>query len=326
MRTRTLMLLLAAAVVPPLASAQTVDLQEWKVPWPDTRPRDPYVDAKGRVWFVGQNGNYIAYLEPGSGEFKRFTIEEGTHPHNLIVDAQGTVWYAGNRNARIGRLDPETGAIKTFMMPDSTIRDPHTLVLDRKGNIWFTAQSSNAIGRLNATSGKVDILKFGPRSRPYGINIDSKGRVWANLFGTDKIVTIDPATMKAEEISLPRPNARGRRIGVTSDDAVWYVDYPGGYLGRYDPSTKKFEEWALPSGAQSRPYAMAVDGQDRIWVVETGVQPNRFVGFDPKTKTFFATSPIASGAGTVRHMYYHPSTKEIWFGTDVGTIGRAKLP
>src|SRR5687768_7098607 len=327
MRTRTLMLLVAAAVVPTLVSAQTVDLQEWKVPWADSRPRDPYVDNKGRVWFVGQEGNYIAYLEPKSGEFKQFTIEPGTHPHNLIVDPQGTVWYAGNRNARIGRLDPNTGAIKTFMMPDTTIRDPHTLVFDKAGNIWFTAQSGNAIGRLQTSSGKVDLIKVpAARTRPYGIVLDSKGRVWANLFGTDKLATIDPATMQLEQITMPRSSARGRRIAVTRDDAIWYVDYAGGYLGRYDQGTKQFEEWQLPGGPQSRPYAMAVDAQDRIWVVETGAQPNKFVAFDPKTKKFSATTPIASGGGTVRHMYYHPATKEIWFGTDVGTIGRAKLP
>jgi virginiamycin B lyase len=328
MRTRTVMLVLAAAAVPTLANTQTVDLQEWKVPWgAETRPRDPYVDAKGRVWFVGQQGNYIAYLEPKSGEFKQFTIEDGTHPHNLIVDAQGIVWYAGNRNARIGRLDPNTGAIKTFMMPDTTVRDPHTLVFDKTGNIWFTAQGGNAIGRLQTATGKVDLIKVAaPRSRPYGIVLDSKGRVWANLFGTDKLAKIDPATMQLEEIAVPRSSARTRRLVVSSDDAVWYVDYAGGYLGRYDQATKKFEEWQLPGGPQSRPYAMAVDGQDRIWLVETGAQPNKFIGFDPKTKTFFATAPIASGGGTVRHMYYHPSTKEIWFGTDAGTIGRAKLP
>ena len=328
MRIRTTIILLAAVAIPAIAQAQTVELKEWTVPWPNTRPRDPYVDPQGRVWFVGQEGNYIAFLEPKSGEFKRFTIEDGTHPHNLIVDKQGTVWYAGNRNARIGRLDPASGAIKTFMMPDSTARDPHTLVFDDKGeNIWFTLQGANQIGRLNVKSGKVDLIRVAAaRSRPYGIVLDAKGRPWVNLFGSDKLALVDPAKFELEEIALPRANARSRRIGITRDDAVWYVDYSGGYLGRYDANTKKFEEWLLPSGASSRPYAMAIDDKDRIWVVETGVQPNNFIGFDPKTKSFFATTPIESGGGTVRHMYFHPSTKEIWFGTDRGTIGRARLP
>ena len=326
MTTRTLMVL-ATLFVPAVAHTQSVDLKEWPVPWgADGRPRDPYVDPQGRVWFVGQQANYIAYLEPRSGDFKQFTIEPGTHPHNLIIDRNGVVWYAGNRNARIGRLDPKDGSIKTYLMPDSSVRDPHTLIMDKAGNnIWFTAQGSGAIGRLNISSGKIDIVKTGERTNPYGIAIDSKGHVWANLFRTNTIAMIDPNTLELTRIALPRDSARSRRLVVDSKDAVWYVDYAKGYLGRYDAASNKFEEWLLPSGATSRPYGMAIDDRDRIWLVESGVQPNNLVGFDPKTKTFFATSPIESGGGTVRHMYFHPQTKEVWFGTDKGTIGRAKL-
>ena len=276
---------------------------------------------------MGQEGNYIAYLQPRDGTFKRFEIEAGTYPHNLIVDPTGMVWYAGNRNARIGRLDPSSGEIKTYPMPNAVARDPHTLIRDNNGKIWFTVQGGNHIGRLDPASGKVDLIASPvERSRPYGIAIDQQGRPWVNLFGTNQLAVIDPNTLKLEQVALPRADARSRRIGITSDGAIWYVDYAGGYLGRYQPSSKKFEEWQLPSGSSSRPYAMAVDAQDRVWLVETGVQPNNFVGFDPKSKRFFATSPIASGGGTVRHMYYHPSSKEIWFGTDRGTIGRARLP
>jgi virginiamycin B lyase len=325
---RTPLLIAAVLAVPSLAFSQKVELQEWTVPWPDTRPRDPYVDAQGRVWFVGQEGNYIAYLQPRDGTFKRFEIEAGTHPHNLIVDRQGFVWYAGNRNARIGRLDPQTGAVKIIPMPDAAARDPHTLVFDKSGqNIWFTLQGANRIGRLNVNSGKVDLINVPTeRARPYGIALDSKGQPWVNLFGSSKLAVINPGTLQLQEIALPRADARTRRIAISRDDAIWYVDYAGGQLGRYDVASNKFEEWPLPSGAASRPYAMAIDDQDRIWMVETGVQPNNFIGFNPKTKQFFATAPIASGAGTVRHMYYHPSSREIWFGTDRGTIGRAKLP
>ena len=39
-------------------------VREWPVPWEKTRPRDPYVAPDGRVWFVGQQGNYIASFDP----------------------------------------------------------------------------------------------------------------------------------------------------------------------------------------------------------------------------------------------------------------------
>src|SRR3712207_7491042 len=50
---------------------RTVQITEWTVPWEKSRPRDPYVAPDGRVWFVGQAGNYVAVLDPKSGEFKR---------------------------------------------------------------------------------------------------------------------------------------------------------------------------------------------------------------------------------------------------------------
>jgi len=319
-------LLLTATVAAP-SVAQSVDIREWPVPWEDSRPRDPYVDGNGQVWFVGQRGNYIAVLNPESGDFRRYELSERALPHNLIVDDDGIVWYAGNGNAHIGRLDPATGEVQEIRMPDEAARDPHTLIFDGNGDIWFTVQGGNFVGKLDTDSHDVRVIAIpSPRSRPYGIVVDDSGRPWLNLFGTNKLATVDPQTFQLREVPLAREGARTRRIDMTSDGAVWYVDYAEGFLGRFDPATEQVKEWAMPSGAESRPYAMAVDARDRIWIVESGVQPNRFVGFDPATETFFGTTAVPSGGGTVRHMMFHQSSNTIWFGADTGTIGRIVVP
>jgi len=303
-----------------------INIQEWKVPWDDTRPRDPYVDQQGRVWFCGQKGNYIAYLEPKTGEFKRYDILDNTHPHNLIVDDQGMVWYAGNKNAHIGTLNPDTGEIKQYPMPEEAARDPHTLVFDQNGDIWFTVQGGNYIGKLMTKTGEVKLVKvLTSRARPYGIKMDSNNRPWVVLFGTNKIATVDPETMELEEIELPRPETRPRRMEITSDNTVWYVDYAQGYLGSLNTETREIKEWALPSGSGARPYGTAKDDKDRIWLVETGPKPNKVVLFDTKTEQFTDSKVVPSGGGTIRYMYFHPSTKEIWFGADSNTVGRAKM-
>jgi virginiamycin B lyase len=326
MRRVTLAVVLAALVATNAdALAQSVVIEEWPVPY-GGRPRDPDLDAQGRVWFVGQAGNYIARLDPATGEFRRYEIEPGTHPHNLIVDAQGMVWYAGNRNARIGRLDPETGKAEIFPMPDSAARDPHTLTFDSKGDIWFTVQGGNFIGRLARGSGTIDLVKVPTaRARPYGIRIDSRDRPWVVLFGTHKLATIDPATLQLTEHTLPRPGARPRRLEITADDAIWYVDYQEGYLGRFDPASGAVKEWRTPGGADSRPYATALDGAGRIWFFESGVTPNRLVGFDPRSEQFFAQAELSGERNTVRHAVFHAPTGTIWFGTDTENIGRARV-
>lgn len=328
MRSPAMLFLLPLGVLQgaPWREVKPVEIKEWKVPWADSRPRDPFVDGKGLVWFVGQRSDYVAYLEPKSGEFKRYELESGAGPHNLIVDSGGFVWYAGNRKAHIGRLDPKDGSITKYPMPDAAARDPHTLVFDQRGDIWFTVQVGNFVGKLATKTGRIELARVPtPDARPYGIVIDSKNRPWFNEFGSNKIATVD-ANMRLREYRLPHEGSRSRRIGVTTDDMVWYVDYSRGYVGRLDPATGKTQEWAAPSGARSLPYAMTIDDRNRIWLVESGVQPNRLVGFDPKTGTFFSETPIASGGGTVRHMIFHRPAREIWFGTDANTVGRAKVP
>ena len=118
MRSAVLALLLLPSAAPVVAPVQ---IMEWTVPWEKTRPRDPYLDKQGRVWFAGQAGNYVAYLNPANGQFKRYEIDEGTNPHNLVVADDGMVWYSGNRNGRICKLDPATGKITTYMMPDKAV-------------------------------------------------------------------------------------------------------------------------------------------------------------------------------------------------------------
>lgn len=316
------------AVPPPTgSSADTVRIEEWAVPWENTRPRDPDVHPSGRVWFVGQRGNYIGVLDPGSGEFARHDLPERALPHNIVVGPGGHLWYAGNGDAHIGRVDPETGAIvRRYAMPEGA-RDPHTLVFSPAGDLWFTVQGGNFVGRLDPESGEVRLVRPSmDRARPYGIVMDREGAPWIALFGTHHLARVDPGSMEMREYALPWDDARPRRIATTSDGMVWYVDYARGSLGRLDPSSGDVREWPAPSAAASRPYAMTVDDRDRLWFVETGPDVNQLVGFDPATEEFFSVSPVPSGGGAIRHMVYHPATRSIWFGTDANTIGRAVVP
>lgn len=307
------------------ASADQVDIREWEVPWKNTRPRDPFVGPQDRVWFVGQAGDYVGVLDPRTGEFRKYDLEEGTGPHNLIVGDDGTIWYAGNRAAHIGKLDPKTGQIHKIL---TEVRDPHTLVWNREGNIWFTAQGANYVNKLDTRTEEVRYFPVPTeRARPYGIIMDRNeaDRPWIVLLGTNKLATVDPGSDVLREIEIPSEGARPRRLVMTSDGTIWFVDYAQGKLWSYVPASGAFESWDCPGGADSRPYGMAVDRNDRIWLVETGVSPNQFVGFDPGTKHFANRTPIPSGAGTVRHMMYDAADGEIWFGTDTNYIGRARV-
>ena len=290
------------------AELNPVTIKEWTAPWTNTRPRDPYVDQHNRTWFVGQTGDYIAVLNPKDGIFKQFPLDPGAGPHNLLVDNQGFVWYAGNRAAHIGKLNPVTDHITKYAMPNDSAGDPHTLVFGQPNEIWFTVQQGNYVGKLQMDTGRVLLTPlFTQNTRPYGIVVDATHQPWFTEFGTNKLGTIDSKTNFSREISLPRKPTRPRRLAITSDQAIWYVDYAEGYLGKVLPTTLKVEEWRAPGGEDARPYGMTVDDEDRVWFVETGLHPNRLVGFDTKAKQVISITNIKSGGGSVRHRFYHQS-------------------
>ena len=319
-------LLLASCLSAPAVHAGGAEIVEWAVPYEHSRPRDPAVDSLGRVWFCGQSGGYLAYLEPGSGEFRKYPLADGAGPHNLIIDEHDQIWFAANTLPYIGQFDPESGAVTKYPMPDATARDPHTLVFDRKGSIWFTAQWSNLIGRLNTDTGEVDLIALPDSgSRPYGIKVDADGQPWVALFGTNKLATVDPGTLEIEIVELPRSKSRPRRLEINSDGVIWYGDYSRGMLGRYDPFSKSFQEWLLPGGSGSRPYGMAMDHRGHIWLAEGG-SPNRLAEFDITKQAFETVIDAPNAGGSIRHMYFDAGRQSIWFGEDTNFIGGLRIP
>lgn len=318
-------LLLGLIMTPALAQSPTVDFEQWLVEWPNTRPRDPAVAVDGRIWFVGQSGDYAAVFVPETQQFTRFDLPAGSGPHTVFVTRDQQIWYTGNRAAHLGRIDPDSGAVARVGMPHDQLEDPHTLCEDARGRLWFTAQWANQIGRYDRDSGEVRYLDLQtPKARPYGIAIDDQDIVWAVLLGTHKLARITP-DMRLTEIELPRGDARPRRIAITSR-GIWYVDYAEGYLGLYDPASGRFKEWRTPAADRSAPYAMAADDRGRIWFVETYPDPNRFVGFDPQTETYISIDEIPGASGAVRHMTFDAGRDAIWFGTDTNRLMRADLP
>ena len=309
------------------SASPAVEIREWTVPYPDTRPRDPSVAPDGRVWFVGQTGNYLAVFDPAKEAFARYDLPEGTKPHTVVVDRDGNPWVAGNGNGTILRYGADGKLQQTYTVPEGggiANRDPHTFAFDGRGGLWFTMQQGNAIGHLDVASGAIRTVVVPTKeSRPYGIVATPEGDAWAVLFAAGKLVRVARADLALEEIALPRPISRPRRLGLDREGGVWYVDNAHGYLGRHDPKANKTEEWPTPS-QPSAPYAMAVvDGVP--WFFESAPQPNLLRSFDRASAKFDAGTAVPGGGGTVRHMEYDAKRRSLWFGTDRNTLGQAVI-
>ena len=191
--------------------------------------------------------------------------------------------------------------MKEYPTPDPRARDPHTPVFDQRGRLWFTLEQSNFIGRLDPPSGEMRLAEVPTQeAEPYGIVVTAQGAPYFCEFGSNKLASVDPESMKIAEYPLP-DGARPRRLAVAPDGSIFYSDYARGQLGRFNPASRKVEEWPSPGGAGAKPYGIAVTPDGTVWFSESGIEPNTLVRFDPRTKKFSST-PIPSGGGVVRNM------------------------
>jgi virginiamycin B lyase len=306
----------------------TVNIREWQAPTLGSRPHDPLWTRDGHLWWTGQYASRLGRVDPKTGATKEYVLDTpNSGPHGLVEDAQGNIWYTGINVQEVGKVDPRTGAVTEYKLNLEGARGPHTPMFDKKGILFFTLQSGH-VGRLNPATAEMKIVPSpsaagGAPSYPYGIRVDSNNLLWYVDYRQPKLASVNADTMEIKEYTLPRADARPRRIGITADNAVWYTDFPKGYIGRFDPKTGQFKEWMSPGGEMSRPYGMDTVG-DIVWYSESGVKPNTLVRFDPKTERF-QTWAIPSRGHVVRFIDATPEGNIVMANSGINRVALAEV-
>jgi virginiamycin B lyase len=129
--------------------------------------------------------------------------------------------------------------------------------------------------------------------------------------------------MDMKEYALPDARARPRRLAIGPDDAVWYTDFPRGFLGRLDLATGDVKEWPSPSGPKSEPYGI-VFTKGALWYNESGAKPNTIVRFEPKTEKF-QTWAIPGGGDIVRNMDVTPDGNPVLANSLTNEVGLVEI-
>jgi virginiamycin B lyase len=179
----------------------SVQIQEYEVPTPKSRPHDPACAPDGSLWYTGQGANKLGRLDPRTGEFREYPLKTpNSGPHGLVADKDGNIWFTAISGGYVGKLNPKNGEIAEYRPGDGAEIDPHTPVFDQHGILWFTNEETNTIGRLDPKTGKMTLTKA-PTAHavPYGIVVLQNNTPFLCEFGTNKLASIDPRTMRIRE-------------------------------------------------------------------------------------------------------------------------------
>ena len=227
-----------------------VQIQEYEVPTPKSRPHDPARAPDGSLWYTGQEANKLGRLDPKTGEFKEYPLKTpNSGPHGLVADKDGNIWFTAISGGYVGKLNPKTGEIAEYRPADGAEIDPHTPVFDQNDILWFTNQETNYIGRLDPKTGKMILTKSPtPHAVPYGIVILQNNTPFFCEFGTNKLASIDPSTMKIREYTLPAASARPRRIALAPDGTIYYTDFAARVFGTFRSVRRNAAERMVVAG------------------------------------------------------------------------------
>lgn len=246
-------------------------------PWPHRLD----FDSDGNVW-LAYHKCCIVRFDPRTGESRAY--EDNGGGYGVAVDhTDGTVWFSPGY-----RLDPDTGLVDKWLGVNGG-----SLAFDSKANLWmagfFTGitkwdRATNSIMRWD-----VPVL----RSRPYGMIVDYKDKVWFSDYHTSGVTRFDPENETFKHFRVTDDEPTGiRRLGVDSNNMIWTATYGspnrevdgrniGGALYRLDPQTGEVMERRL--GIEySNPYNAEADPDDNIWVNPD----NYLVKYDQQADTF----------------------------------------
>jgi virginiamycin B lyase len=117
-----------AATLAGFAALETlnVDINEYQVPTPRSRPHDPAVAPDGSLWYTGQGANKLGRLDPKTGEFKEYPLKTpNSGPHGLVADKDGNIWFTAISGGYVGKLDRRRVRLPSIA-PRTAPRSTHT--------------------------------------------------------------------------------------------------------------------------------------------------------------------------------------------------------
>ncbi len=298
----------------------TVRITEYPLPITTELPHDLVVGPRGRIWITAFFNDVIWALDPASGAIDTYTVRPEAadgwgQARALIFDAAGTLWVILGGTHELVALDPQTRQFKTYNIGMYA----HSLVLDGRGRVWFNDYfaEKERIGVFDPATETIEHIELPSAGLtqeqglplPYGLQIDSAGRLYSTQMAANTIVMYDTNNANASMIMMPVDNSAPRRPAIGANDTLWVPEWNTGFLSGYDPHSGAFKRYKVGTSALGAYDAEYDRRSGHVWV--TGALGSSMVVFDPADGTALEI-PLPTNPGYTRHLAVDPQTGDLW--------------
>jgi virginiamycin B lyase len=172
--------------------------------------------------------------------------------------------------------------MKAWQVPTPGSR-PHDPLAAKDGSLWYTGQMTSALGRVDPKTGAVKEFPLKTEhSGPHGLTEDKAGNIWYTGNHAALIGKLNPKTGEVTEYKMPEADAKDPHTLLfdKTGNTLWFTVQNANRIGRLDPKTGEVKLFTPPT-PKSRPYGMAFDSKNNLYVVQFGT--NRVARVDTKT-------------------------------------------
>lgn len=311
---------LSPAVPTNVDALSRIRITEYPLPEATELPHDLVVGPRGRIWITAFFNDVIWALDPATGAIESYALRaEGAQgwgqARALVFAPDDTLWVVLGGTHELVALDPATREFETYDVGMYA----HSLVLDSQGRVWFNDYFAvnERIGVFDPATKEVRHMNIPSAGLtpeqglplPYGLQIDSAGRLYSTQLAGNTLVMYDTNTAAAELISMPVTNAGPRRPAIGANDVVWVPEWNTGYLSGYDSATNTFKRYRIGTAALGA-YDAAYDPRSgQVWI--TGALGASMIAFDPRDESVLEI-PLPTNPAYTRHLAVDPANGDLW--------------
>ncbi len=167
-------------------------IQTWSVPAPRAgiaaTPFSLTVTGDEQVWFGYISGGAVGHLDPATGHVTLYHLADPqAQVFSMGHDAHGRIWFTEIVPGKLGIIDSTTGRVIELPVP-AVAGHPaalYGLVVAYDGAVWFVNNGADALVRYSSKDTSYTFFQLSlPSSAPYGLTLDSAGRLWFTASGS----------------------------------------------------------------------------------------------------------------------------------------------
>ena len=167
-------------------------------------PEELIVDAKGTIWFLASNKNYLYRVDPKTFALKGYPIPTANgNPKSLAVDQKGQIWFVESTANKIGKFVPEQEAFNEYELL-TQFANPGKISIDKHGKIWFVEVTANRLAVFSPEQKRFDgAIIPTPGSSPVALVNDDNGNVWFLEYKANKVGVFNSEKATFHEYDIP---------------------------------------------------------------------------------------------------------------------------